>query len=419
MRIRMSVSDPLETSAAPPQRWLSIIGIGEDGLEGLGAAPRHLISQAEVVFGGKRHLELAKPIIRGEVRPWPVPFDNAIDDVIAQRGRMTCVLASGDPMLHGVGALIARRVAPRETVIMPAPSAFSLAAARLGWALPEVASVSLHGRPVDLIRPHLQPGGRVLALTSDARGPLALAQLLTHTGFGGSRIAVLEALGGPRERIRSTTAVDFDLDEIDPLNVVAIDVAATRDARVITCGGGLADEMFEHDGQITKREVRAVSLSSLAPRLGELLWDIGAGSGSIAIEWMLCGPLMRAIAIETRTDRVARIRRNASALGVPSLDVVEGTAPAACDGLPTPDAIFVGGGVSDAGVIDTAIARLRAGGRAVVNAVTLPSEALLLARHATLGGQLLRLAVARVDTVGGMQAWRPARPVTQWIWVKP
>ena len=380
---------------------------------------RRLVSEAEVVFGGKRHLMLAGSIIRGAARPWPSPFAGAVDEVLALRGRTTCVLASGDPMLHGVGVLLARRIKPEEMSVIPAPSAFSLAAARLGWSLSEVALLALHASPIDLVRPHLQPGAKIIALTAGAEAPRLIAELLAGSGFGNSRITVLEAQGGERERIRSADASSFALGDIDPLNVVAIEVIAGADARVITSATGLADDMFEHDGQITKREVRAVTLSLLAPRRGELLWDIGAGAGSIAIEWLLRGPSMRAIALEARADRAARVRRNAQRLGVPGLEVIEGRAPAACDGLPTPDAIFVGGGVSAAGVIETAIARLRDGGRLVANAVTLESEALLLARHAALGGELLRLSVARADTIGGRQAWQPARPLTQWVWIKP
>jgi precorrin-6Y C5,15-methyltransferase (decarboxylating) len=405
------------TAAAP--RWLSIVGIGEDGVDGLSAAARGLISGAELVFGGKRHLGLAGPLIRGAVRPWPSPFDTAVAEVLAQRGRQVCVLASGDPYLYGIGALLARHVAPGETVVVPAPSAFSLAAARLGWPLAECALVSLHGRELDRVRPHLQPGARVLALTSDGDGPAALADLLRTIGFGTSRLTVLEALGGPRERIRATTAADFDLGEIAALNTVAIEVVAQDGARIIARAAGLPDAMFEHDGQITKREVRAVTLSSLAPRRGELLWDVGAGAGSVAIEWMLADPSLRAIAIEAETERAARIRRNAASLGVLGLEIVHGAAPDALARLPAPDAIFVGGGASDAGVLDAVLAALRGGGRLVVNAATLQTEALLLARHAALGGELIRIAIARAEPVGSMTAFRPALPVTQWRWVKP
>jgi precorrin-6B C5,15-methyltransferase / cobalt-precorrin-6B C5,C15-methyltransferase len=406
-----------ETAASP--RWLSIVGIGEDGIEGLTSTARGLISGAEIVFGGRRQLTLAAPLIRGAARPWPSPFDGAADDVLTHRGRQICVLASGDPFHYGVGATLARKIAPREMLVVPAPSAFSLAAARLGWSLPETVLLSVHGRALDLVRPHLQSGARILALTSDADGPPALAGLLTQSGFGAARLTVLEALGGPRERIRDSTAATCDFANVDALNIVAIEVEAAPNARVIARAAGLADDLFEHDGQITKREVRAVTLSSLAPRRGELLLDIGAGSGSVAIEWMLIDPAMRGVAIEKDADRAARIRRNAAAFGVPGLEIVEGSAPAALSGLPQPDAIFIGGGAGDPGAIDAAARALRAGGRLVVNAVTLETEALLLARHAALGGELIRIGISRAAPVGGKTGWRAAMPVTQWLWTKP
>jgi precorrin-6Y C5,15-methyltransferase (decarboxylating) len=323
----MSRPDVMADQTAAASRWLSIVGIGEDGIEGLTAVARGLVAGAEIVFGGKRHLGLAAPLIRGAVRPWPSPFERAVAEVLAQRGRQVCVLASGDPYLYGIGAVLARHVEAGETVVVPAPSAFSLAAARLGWPLADCALVSLHGRELDRVRPHLQPGARVLALTSDGEGPAALAGLLTATGFGASRLTILEALGGPRERIRAATAAEFDLGQVgllnlellnvDPLNTVAIEVAAEAGARVIARASGLPDAMFEHDGQITKRELRAVTLSALAPRRGELLWDVGAGAGSVAIEWMLADPTLRAVAIEAQAERAARMRRNAASFGVP------------------------------------------------------------------------------------------------------
>jgi precorrin-6Y C5,15-methyltransferase (decarboxylating) len=419
----MPLADPVaresDTESAAARRWLSIVGIGEDGVAGLNPVARALVSDAEIVFGGKRHLALAASLIRGAARPWPSPFERGVEEVLAQRGRQVCVLASGDPYLHGVGAVLARHIPSAETIAVPAPSAFSLAAARLGWALPETTLLSLHARALDLVRPHLHPAARVLALTSDGSAPAALARLLTELGFGGSRLTVLEALGGPRERVRSATAAGFDLAAVDDLNTVAIEVVASREARIIARTAGLLDALFEHDGQITKREVRAITLSALAPRRGELLWDIGAGSGSVAIEWMLADASLRAIAIEARGDRAARIRRNAAALGVPGLEVIEGTAPAALEGLPAPAAIFIGGGASDAGVIDAAVAVLPSGGRLVINAVTLETEATLIARRAALGGELIRIAIERADAIGNKTGWRPALPVTQWAWTKP
>jgi precorrin-6Y C5,15-methyltransferase (decarboxylating) len=482
MSTRMASSNP--PAAAAPRRWLAIVGIGEDGADGLSPVARSLVSGAEIVFGGERHLALAGTLVRGEARVWPSPFERGVAEVVAAREKRVCVLASGDPFHYGVGAVLARHVDPAEMLVLPAPSAFSLAAARLGWALAGCALVSLHGRALDLIRPHLQPGARVLALTSDGDGPAALARLLCDTGFGASRMTVLEALGGPRARVRVATAAGFDLGAIDPINVVALEVVASPGARVIARAAGLADELFEHDGQITKREIRAVTLAALAPRRGELMWDIGAGAGSVAIEWMLADPSTRAVAIEAREDRAARIARNAAALGVPGLEVVHGMAPdvlgaralalapspasafalrASADkcgeGLPrhspqgeggrgggshehgasgfplsgsppqageraqepmrdAPDAIFIGGGCTD-GVLDAAIGALRHGGRLVVNAVTLETEALLIARQQTLGGTLTRIAIERAEPLGGMTTWRPGLPVTQWGWVKP
>ncbi|KAA3449372.1 cobalamin biosynthesis bifunctional protein CbiET [Mesorhizobium sp. SARCC-RB16n] len=400
-------------------KWLTIVGIGEDGLAGLGDEAKRRIAEAEFIFGGKRHLALVASFAKGKPRPWPVPFDAGMADVLALAGRNVCVLASGDPFFHGVGATLARKVKPHEMHVISAPSAISLAAARLGWALQDIEITSLHGHPIDLIRPLLQPNARILALTSDGDAPTAIARLLTELDFGASRLTVLEALGGPKETLRSARADAFNLENINPLNILAIEIDSAPQARVLPLTSGLADHLFEHDGQITKREIRAVTLSALAPRRGELLWDIGAGSGSIGIEWMLAHPSMHAIAIEADPARATRIGHNAIACGVPGLVIVEGSAPKALAKLATPDAIFIGGGGSEAGVLNAAIKALRAGGRLVANAVTLEMEALLLAQHTKLGGDLTRIAISRASPVGSMQAWRPAMPVTQWSWVKP
>jgi precorrin-6B C5,15-methyltransferase / cobalt-precorrin-6B C5,C15-methyltransferase len=415
----MSMASPLVSHLAAPPRWLSIVGIGESGVDGLSPVARGLISDAEFVFGGERHLELASTLIRGAARPWPSPFEQAIPEVLEQRGRQVCVLASGDPFFYGVGSLLARHVDPADMLVVPAPSSFSLAAARLGWSLPDTTLISLHGRSLDLIRPHLHPGARILALTSNGAGPSALAALLSDSGFGASRLTVMEALGGAHEQVRTTQASGFDLTAIHPLNIVAVEVEAAPGARVLARTSGLDDALFEHDGQITKREIRAMTISALAPRRGELLWDVGAGAGSVAIEWMLADPSLCAIAIDLRPDRVARIRRNAAAFGVPHLDVVDGAAPQALAGLRPPQAIFVGGGASRPGLLDAVVDALCPGGRLVVNAVTLETEALLIARHAQSGGALTRIALSRADQIGGKPAWRSARPVTQWIWTKP
>ena len=407
----------MSADPAPAGRWLSIVGIGEDGADGLSPLAARLIASAEVVFGGSRHLELAGSLITGEAVAWPTPF--SIAPLLARRGRSTAVLASGDPFLHGVGAVIAAAIPAGEFTTLPAPSAFSLAASRLGWSLAAVTTLSLHGRPIALIRPHLHRGARLIALTSDAAAPAAIAALLAADGFGGSRLTVLEAIGGGRERIRAATAADFELDDIHPLNVLAIEVVADPAARVLPRSAGLDDALFESDGQITKREIRALTLSALAPRPGEMLWDIGAGSGSVSIEWMLADRSLRAIAIEPRTDRADRILRNADAFGAPGLDVIRGAAPAALAGLATPDAIFIGGGATQDGLLDAAMAALGIGGRLVVNAVTLETEQLVLAAHGRLGGTLIRIGIDRAQPLAGMTAWEPARPITQWRWSKP
>ncbi|OYX87860.1 MAG: cobalamin biosynthesis bifunctional protein CbiET, partial [Xanthobacter sp. 35-67-6] len=330
-----------DTAAATP--WLSIVGIGEDGALGLSPAAAALIRAAEKVFGGARHLALAGDLVTGTATPWPSPFSDGITAVLAARGQKVCVLASGDPFLHGVGATLARHVPADEMRVIPAPSAFSLAAARLGWPLAQTEQVSLHGREIGRIRPFLQPGARVLALTSDGAGPGQLAGLLSALGFGATRLTVLEALGGPQERVRVVEAAGFDLDDVGPLNVVALEVAAAPDAPVLPLTCGLPDDMFAHDGQLTKREIRAMTLSALAPRQGERLWDVGAGAGSVAIEWLLTHPSLSAIAIESNPTRAERINQNAQALGVPHLEVVVGTAPDAFAGLARPDVVFIGG----------------------------------------------------------------------------
>jgi precorrin-6Y C5,15-methyltransferase (decarboxylating) len=401
------------------QRWLSIVGIGEDGVEGLSSVARQLIHSAELVVGGARHLELANELIRGRHLAWPSPIGEAFPEIERYRGRPVVVLASGDPFHFGVGRQIAAFVPAEEFVCLPQPSAFSLAAARMGWSLQDVALVSLHGRALNGIIRHLQPGARILALSWDGATPRRLSELLTTRHMGRTRMTVLEAMGGVRERVRHATASNFTIDEIQPLNTIAIEVVAEPDAAIIPLAPGLEDDLFEHDGQLTKREIRAVTLSSLQPLRGQLLWDIGLGAGSVAIEWLLQHPSLRAIGIEANADRAGRAARNAAALGAPELQIVQGSAPQALAGLARPDAVFIGGGMMDDGVFEAAWSALKPGGRLVANAVSLETEARLAGYFQQFGGDLIRLQVARADRVGAMSGWRPAMPVTQWRVRKP
>jgi precorrin-6Y C5,15-methyltransferase (decarboxylating) len=329
------------------------------------------------------------------------------------------VLASGDPFHYGVGKQIAEFVPAEEFICLPQPSAFSLAAARMGWPLQDVALITLHGRPLQGIIRQLRPGARILALSWDITTPTRLAELLSAHRMGQSRVTVLEAMGGPRERIRHTAASGFNIEDVHPLNTIAIEVIAEPDAPIIPLVPGLDDDFFEHDGQLTKREIRAVTLSSLAPLSGQLLWDIGLGAGSVAIEWLLQHASLRAVGIEADSDRAARAARNAAALGVPELQIVQGQAPQALAGLARPDAVFIGGGMMDDGVFDAAWSALKPGGRLVANAVSLETEARLADYFGTFGGDLIRLQIARADKIGAVSGWRPAMPVTQWRVRKP
>jgi precorrin-6B C5,15-methyltransferase / cobalt-precorrin-6B C5,C15-methyltransferase len=400
-------------------RWLSIIGIGEDGVDGLSARAAKLIGQASLVVGGRRHLELAKPLIQNETMLWPTPIGDALPPILARKPAPVAVLASGDPFCFGVGTLLAARIPADEFLCLPAPSAFSLACARLGWAMQDLSTISFCGRPIAALLPLLQPGTRILALSADTTTPATVADMLRAHGFGASRVIVLEALGGPRERIRTATADGFSLPDIDPLNMLAMEIIAGADARAMPLSAGLDDAFFENDGQITKKEIRAATLAALAPCRGDFLWDIGSGSGSVAIEFLLRHPSCRAIAIERVAERAARAMRNAARLGVPGLRMIEGVAPQCLAGLPAPDAVFIGGGAQQPGMIDSAWSALRPGGRMVVNAVTIETEAVLLAVVGRLGGTLARLGVERLDRIGSLRGFRPAMTVTQWAARKP
>lgn len=397
--------------------WLSIIGLGEDGVEALAPSARALLAQATLIVGGARHVSLLGET-QAEQMQWPSPLTDALPRILERRGKPTVVLASGDPFFYGVGDLLSRHVAGAEMFCVPAPSAFSLAAARLGWSQQECALLSLHGRAFERIVPRLQPRARIIALSWDETTPQRLAEHLAANGMGASRLIVLEHMGGPRERLRETRADAYGFNDVAALNTVAIDVVAEPGARVIPLAPGLPDEWFENDGQLTKREIRAVTLSALAPRKGETLWDVGAGSGSVSIEWMLSDPANSAVAIERDAARAARIARNALALGVPDLDVVTGAAPQALDGLRAPDAIFIGGG-ANAQTLEAAWRALPSQGRLVVNAVTLETQTLLAQTFDEKGGDLTHMQISRARPVGRFHALDPGMGVLQWRATKP
>ncbi|WMX46189.1 precorrin-6y C5,15-methyltransferase (decarboxylating) subunit CbiE [Streptomyces roseicoloratus] len=403
--------------ARHPTDAISVVGIGADGWDGLPENSRRTLRAAQVLIGGPRQLDLLPPDdCPGERVPWPSPLRPAVPGLLAaHQGRRIAVLASGDPSFHGIGRTLTEILGPGTPLhVLPHPSSVSYACARLGWPLEAVETVSLVARPLDALTAALHHGRRLLVLGEGPESPARVAALLRERGWGGTRIRVLEQLGGPREGLLDGTAADWPYERADALHVLALDCVRDPDALRLGTTPGLPDEAYAHDGQLTKRYVRAATLAALAPAPGELLWDVGGGSGSIGIEWMRAHRTCRAVAVEKSPERAARITRNAAALGVPGLDVVTGPAPAALAGLPVPDAVFIGGGLTAPGLLDACWDALPAGGRLVANTVTLESEALLAERYRRHGGELIRLAVASAVPVGGFTGWRQAMPVTQW-----
>jgi precorrin-6Y C5,15-methyltransferase (decarboxylating) len=389
---------------------LTIIGIGEDGADGLGPAARAALAEAELVMGPARHLSLL-PAITCPTIEWPVPFTDGIARLLEHGGQRVAMLASGDPFWFGAGTSVTQLLEPDEWVAYPAPPTFGLAAARLGWTLQDTPCLGLHAAPLERLRPHLVPGRRILALLRDGQAVAALARYLRLEGFGLSTLHVMEALGGPRERVRRAPADTLTL--ADVVHPVAIGIDCAGKGKTLPVTAGRPDDWFASDGQITKRPVRALTLAALAPRPGELLWDIGTGSGSVGIEWLLAHPANRAWAVEADPARAARAQANAAALGADRLDVVVGIAPDVLPDAPLPDAVFVGGGLSDP-LLEALWSRLPAGTRLVANAVTLESEALLTRWHSRTGGSLLRIELADAAPLGGRHGWRARYPVVQW-----
>ncbi len=397
-----------------------VVGIGADGWDGLSPRARRAVEDADVLRGSARQLALVPDDVPVERVPWPSPMAPALASLGTDHpGRRVVVLASGDPMLSGVGTSLVRLHGAGAVEVLPHPSSVTLACARLGWAVEETQVVTVVGRPVELLLPHATPGRRLLVLGSDGGTPAQVARLLAGHGYGASRLTALAQLGGPVERRFTGTAGDWPHAETDPLVVTAVEVAADPGTVPLPTVPGLPDDAYAHDGQLTKRDVRAVTLARLAPLPGQLLWDVGAGAGSIGIEWMRVHPSCRAVAVESDGARARRVADNAARLGVPGLQVVEGRAPAALDGLPAPDAVFVGGGLTSEGLLETCWAALHLGGRLVANAVTVEGEAVLAAWRARVGGELIRLSVAQAAPVGGYTGWRPAMPVTIWSAGKP
>jgi precorrin-6Y C5,15-methyltransferase (decarboxylating) len=395
--------------------WLHIVGIGEDGLDGLVPATRAVVEAAEIIVGGDRHHTLSDKV-KAERVAWPSPFDALIETLIRHKGRRVVVLATGDPLWFSVGARIGRAIDPSEIVYHPQLSAFQLTAARMGWSLADVETLTVHGRPVHQMVAFIQPDQRLIILTTGAETPAQIARFLTERGFGQSPMTVLANMGGQAEQRFDGTASDWS-HEVPAFNTLAVHCVAAPDAALLPRVPGLADDLFQSDGTMTKQEVRAATLAKLMPMRGALLWDIGTGSGSVAIEWMRAARYARAIGIEPRADRRAMAAENALALGAPKLQLIEGEVPAALHGLEAPDAIFIGGGLSEE-VFDLAWKNLRPLGRLVANAVTLESETLLMALYKTHGGQLVKIGVERAAPVGRLTGWRPAMTVTQWSLVK-
>ncbi|PCI05550.1 MAG: cobalamin biosynthesis bifunctional protein CbiET [Hyphomicrobiales bacterium] len=397
--------------------WLSVIGIGEDGLSGLSNASCKLVETAEILIGGKRHLEMVQDF-PGEKLTWRTPLSDTIADITSYRGKRVCILATGDPMWFGIGVTLGRNFSVDEMMIVPALSAFSMAAAQLGWSLDKTETITLHGRPLSNLARHLYPNANWMILSENGKTPAIVANWLCERGFGESEITVLEHLGGERQRIRTSVTANFALDDIADLNTIAVRCVAGENAIWQAQTPGLLDDEFVHDGQLTKREVRAATLAALNPYSGALLWDIGAGCGSVAIEWMRAAKGARAIAIESSDKRVTMIAQNAEKFGVSDIKIIHGLAP---QNLPdgTPDAVFVGGGITNTALCDHAWKALRPGGRLVANVVTIEGEARLHDLQKTHGGELVRIAVSRLGPIGGLHAWKPLMQVTQWQVTKP
>lgn len=412
------------------KKWLRIIGIGEDGWDDLAADSKELLYEAEIVFGGERHMKMIPEDWEGERIVWPSPIRDAVTKIVSWRpaesgsGKIVAVMASGDPLCYGIAAKLLRHLPIEEIWIKPALTTFSLICSRVGWSLPDVETLTIHGRPVEMLHPFVQPGAKLLVLNKDEGSPKQTAKLLNARGFGKSRITVLEHLGGIKERQFSGKADSWNHPEGATLNAMALECIPESNATILSRIPGLPDEAFFHDGQLTKREIRAVSLSRLMPVVDQVLWDVGAGCGSVAIEWMRTSPRCRAVAIEKSKSRLKLIKQNSQELGVPMLQIISGSAPEVLGDLPAPDAVFIGGGLSSGNLLETCWNALKPGGRLVANAVTLEGEQKLLqwqnknSGKSGASGDLTRLSISRAEKIGRFQGWKEIRSVIQLAVIK-
>lgn len=407
----------MSETAAAGEPWLHVIGMGEDGFAGLSPRAAAALKAAEVIVGARRLLDMV-PLTEAQRIVW-TSLEATLAEIESRRGRNVAVLASGNPMWHGLGGSLARRFSPAEMDVHPSPSAFVLACARMGWPMEATVPLSVHNAPLEIVGRHLYPGARLVVLSRDAETPGSLAAYLTERGFGASLLTVFEAMGGARERRIAAPAAAWGEVAGDPLNTVAVEVIADAGARIFGLVPGLPDSAYMHDGMLTKREIRAITLSALAPCPGETLWDVGAGSGSISVEWLRANPRGRAVAVECEPERAQVLRLNAERLGAPGVEVVEGRAPEVLAGIPgSPDAVFVGGGVTSGATLAACWARLKKGGRLVVNVVTLESAAHLIAFRVEHGGTLTQILISREAPVGGMTRFESMAPVIQYAGVK-
>lgn len=397
--------------------WLSIVGIGEDGYDALSPAARTLVEQAAVCFGGSRHLAMLPEHISAVRRPWASPLRETIASIRQMESKPTVVLASGDPMHYGIGVTLCREFGANNITILPAPGAFTLAAARMGWPLHETACLTVHGRPLDRLNLFLRPNAKLLILSEDRATPRLIVDLLNERGFGDSAVTVLSHMGGAQETRFETTACNGFQQTMTDLNTVAVQCCPAPTGAAYSTIAGLPDDAFEHDGQLTKQAVRAVTLARLAPHPPQMLWDLGAGCGSISIEWMRAGG--EAIAVERQETRCGFIAHNAARLGVPAIDIRHENTSDVLERLPAPDAIFIGGGLNAPDLVDRCWAALKPGGRLVANAVSVEGETVLFDAYRTYNGSLTRIAVSTAAPVGKFHGWRAAMPVTQFTVTKP